>query len=179
MIKSIKELLEKAKEIKTKTVVVACAADEHVLEAVELARKENIANGILVGDVKLIKEILTKLNIEISNYKFVNIIDKTAACLESVKIVNKDKDFFLMKGLVDSSIILRAALNKEFGLRTNNRISHVSVLEVSTHPKLLFMSDGAMNIKPNLDEKRQIIEMLYPMYRIVQILSQLLDNPRI
>ncbi len=158
MIKSIKELLEKAKEIKTKTVVVACAADEHVLEAVELARKENIANGILVGDVKLIKEILTKLNIEISNYKFVNIIDKTAACLESVKIVNKDKDFFLMKGLVDSSIILRAALNKEFGLRTNNRISHVSVLEVSTHPKLLFMSDGAMNIKPNLDEKRQIIE---------------------
>ena len=158
MIKSIKELLEKAKEIKTKTVVVACAADEHVLEAVELARKENIVNGILVGNVDLIKKILIKLNIEIDNYKFVNILDKTEACLESVKIVNKDKDFFLMKGLVDSSIILRAALNKEFGLRTNNRISHVSVLEVSTHPKLLFMSDGAMNIKPNLDEKRQIIE---------------------
>jgi phosphate butyryltransferase len=63
-----------------------------------------------------------------------------------------------MKGLVDTSIILRAALNKEFGLRTNNRISHVSVIEVSTHPKLIFMSDGAMNIKPTLDEKRQIIE---------------------
>ena len=63
-----------------------------------------------------------------------------------------------MKGLVDTSIILKAALNKEFGLRTQNRISHVSVMEVSTHNKLIFMSDGAMNIAPTLDEKRQIIE---------------------
>lgn len=158
MIKSINELIEKAKKIKTKTVVVACAADEHVLEAVELARKENIVNGILVGEVSLIKEILVKLGIDTTNYKYIDIKDKTEACLESVKIVNTDKDYFLMKGLVDSSIILRAALNKEFGLRTSNRISHVSVIEVSTYPKLLFMSDGAMNIKPNLDEKRQIIE---------------------
>jgi phosphate butyryltransferase len=55
MVKSIKELIEKAKKINSKTVVVACAADEHVLEAVELARKENIINGILVGNVELIK----------------------------------------------------------------------------------------------------------------------------
>jgi len=158
MIKSISELIKKAKKIKTKTLVVACAADEHVLEAVELARKENIVNGILVGNVELIKEILIKLDIDVENYSYVNILDKTEACLEAVKIVNTDKDFFLMKGLVDTSIILKAALNKEFGLRTNNRISHVSVIEVSTHPKLIFMSDGAMNIKPTLDEKRQIIE---------------------
>lgn len=158
MIKSIDELLKKAKEIKTKTLVVACAADKHVLQAVELARKENIIKGILVGNVESIKEILNNLDIDTNNYQYINIIDKTEACLESVKLVNSDKSFFLMKGLVDTSIILKAALNKEFGLRTNNRISHVSVLEVSTHPKLLFMSDGAMNIKPNVDEKRQIIE---------------------
>lgn len=158
MIKSIDELLEKARQLETKTLVVACAADKHVLEAVELARKDNIIKGILVGDVSLIKKILTDLNINLDNYKYVDILDKTKACLESVKLVNTDESYFLMKGLVESSIILKAALNKEFGLRTNNRISHVSVLEVSTHPKLIFMSDGAMNIKPNLDEKRQIIE---------------------
>lgn len=158
MIKSIKELIKKAKEIETKTVVVACAADEHVLEAIELARKDNIVNAILVGNVIDIKEILIKLNINIDNYKYVNILDKAEACLESVKLVNTDKDFFLMKGLVDTSIILKAALNKEFGLRTSNRISHVSVLEVNTYNKLIFMSDGAMNISPTLDEKRQIIE---------------------
>lgn len=158
MIKTIEGLLEKARQIDTKTLVVACAADKHVLEAVELARKDNIIKGILVGDVFLIKKILTELDINLDNYKYVDILDKTEACLESVKLVNTDESYFLMKGLVESSIILKAALNKEFGLRTNNRISHVSVLEVSTHPKLIFMSDGAMNIKPNLDEKRQIIE---------------------
>ena len=58
MIKSIEGLLEKARQIETKTLVVACAADKHVLEAVELARENNIINGILVGDETEIKRIL-------------------------------------------------------------------------------------------------------------------------
>ena len=158
MIKTIEELVLKAKKIETKTMVVACAADEHVLEAVELARKNNLIKGILVGDMKKIKSILRKLKFDTVNYEYIDESDNTKACIKAVKYVNRDKNYFLMKGLVDTSIILKAALNKEFGLRTANRISHVSVLEVPTHRKLIFMSDGAMNIAPNVDEKRQIIE---------------------
>ncbi len=158
MIKSIDELILKAKEIETKTMVVACAADQHVLEAVELARKNNIIKGILVGDETEIKNILESLDINVDNYQYVNEIDKKEACEKAVKLVHNEEGYFLMKGLVDTSIILRAALDRDFGLRTANRISHVSVLEVPTHNKLIFMSDGAMNIAPNLDEKRQIIE---------------------
>lgn len=158
MIKTLKELVVKAKEIETKTLVVACAADEHVLEAVELARKENIVFPILVGDEGNIKSIIQKLGYSESNFEIINEPDKTAACHKAVKLVSANKGYFLMKGLVDTSIILKAALNKEYGLRTNNRISHVSVLEVDTHDKLIMMSDGAMNIAPTLDEKRQIIE---------------------
>lgn len=158
MIKTMDGIISKAKEIKTKTIVVACAADKHVLEAVEHARQDNIINGILIGDEIKIKEILTSLKFDEKNYQIINEPDNTEACITAVKIVNKAEENFLMKGLVDSSIILRAALNKEYGLRTSNRISHVSVLEVSTHNKLIFMSDGAMNIAPTLDEKRQIIE---------------------
>ena len=158
MIKTIKELVEKAKSIDTKTLVVACAADEHVLEAVELARKENIIHGILVGDEKKIVEILKKFSFDPLDYQIINELDKTEACLKAVKLVSANDSYFLMKGLVDTSIILKAALNKEFGLRTNNRISHCSVMEVPTHHKLIFMTDGAMNIEPTVDEKRQIIE---------------------
>lgn len=158
MIRSIKELVNAAKNIETKTLVVACAADEHVLEAVELARKENIINGVLVGDQEEILDILNKLHIDATQYKIIDQKDTEQACLESVKLVSSDPNAFLMKGLVDTSIILKAALNKEFGLRTNNRISHVSVMEVPTHDKLIFMTDGAMNIAPSVDEKRQIIE---------------------
>ncbi len=158
MIKSIEELVIKAKNIGTKNMIVACAADKHVLEAVERARINNIINGTLVGDSNKIKKILKSLKYDEKNYLIIDEKDKIEACIKSVKLVNKDKNAFLMKGLVDTSIILKAALNKEFGLRTKNRISHVSVLEVPTYNKLIFMSDGAMNIAPNLDEKRQIIE---------------------
>jgi phosphate butyryltransferase len=158
MIKTIDELVIKAKEIDTKTLVVACAADEHVLEAVEMARKENIITGILVGDEGKILLLLSKLGYDQNHYQIINEPHKETACLQAVKLVSKNDGFFLMKGLVDTSIILRAALNKEFGLRTSNRISHVSVLEVPTHHKLIYMTDGAMNIAPSLDEKRQIIE---------------------
>jgi phosphate butyryltransferase len=158
MVKTINDLIKKAKEIETKTLVVACAADEHVLEAVELARNENIINGILVGEKKSILSILEDFNIDATLYQILDISDNTEACLEAVKLVSANEGYFLMKGLVDTSTILRAALNKEFGLRTSNRISHVSVMEVPTHHKLIYMTDGAMNIAPTLDEKRQIIE---------------------
>lgn len=158
MIKSINELVQKAKEIETKKIVVACAADAHVLEAVELARTENIVEGILVGDKEKIVSIMNELSINPSHYEIIDELNKEQACLRSVKLVSQNKGFFLMKGLVDTSVILKAALHKEFGLRTQNRISHVSVMEVPTHSKLLFMTDGAMNIEPTLDEKRQIIE---------------------
>ncbi len=158
MIKTINDLINKAKEIESKTLVVACAADEHVLEAVEMARKENIVNAILIGDKDEIVSLLKKLNYNETDYKIINQEDKEKACLEAVKLVSGNEGYYLMKGLVDTSVILRAALNKEFGLRTQNRISHVSVMEVPTHSKLIYMSDGAMNIAPNLDEKRQIIE---------------------
>lgn len=158
MIKTIQDLVNKAKEIESKTLVVACAADEHVLEAVEMARKENIINAILIDDKEKITFLLKELGFDENNYQIIDIEDKVNACLEAVKLVSKNDGYFLMKGLVDTSVILRAALNKEFGLRTKNRISHVSVMEVPTHDKLIYMSDGAMNIAPTLDEKRQIIE---------------------
>ncbi|AIO18922.1 Phosphate acetyltransferase [Candidatus Izimaplasma bacterium HR1] len=158
MIKTINDLVLKAKEIETKTLVVACAADEHVLEAVEMARQEDIVNPILIGNKTEILGIFKQHNINESNYEIIDERDKPTACLEAVKLVSANNGYYLMKGLVDTSVILKAALNKEFGLRTSNRISHVSVMEVPTHDKLLYMTDGAMNIAPNLDEKRQIIE---------------------
>jgi len=158
MIRTIDELLETAKSIKTKLLVVACAADAHVLEAVELARKEDIIHPILVGDEKEILKIMKDLSIDSSHYEIIDETDKEQASLKAVKLVHDEKEAILMKGLVDTSVILKAALNKEFGLRTQNRISHVSVMETANYHKLLLMSDGAMNIAPSVDEKRQIIE---------------------
>ena len=64
----------------------------------------------------------------------------------------------VMKGLVDTSIILKAVLNKEFGLRTGNILSHVAVFDVDGYDRLFFVTDAAMNLAPDLQGKKQIIE---------------------
>lgn len=156
--KSIQDIIKNAQLLDKKKMVVAVAEDEHVLEAVDLAREAGIVDAVLVGNQKSIKEILKHLKINASLYEIIDITDPVLACEYSVKMISAQKADVLMKGLVDTSIILRAALDKDFGLRTPNRISHVSVMEVPTYHKLLFMSDGAMNIDPNVDIKQEIIE---------------------
>jgi phosphate butyryltransferase len=158
MINSINDMVNIAIQKETATLVVACAADHHVLEAVEMAREKNIINPILVGSKNDIITILTSLKYALNKYKIIDEPDPIKACELSVKLVHDHSSYFLMKGLVSTSTILKAALNKEQGLRTGNRISHVSVMETNNYHKLLFMTDGAMNIAPSLDEKRQIIE---------------------
>jgi len=158
MLTSMNDLVEKAKSLSKKTLVVAVANDHHVLEAVEMARKEGFINGVLVGDEFLIKEALEDLDFNPEDYEIVHEIDNVTACEKAVKRVSENPEHFLMKGFVDTAIILRAALDKDYGLRTKNRISHVSVMEIPTYHKLLMMSDGAMNIDPNVDVKQEIIE---------------------
>ena len=156
--KSIQDIIKNAQLLDKKKMVVAVAEDEHVIEAVDLAREAGIVDAVLVGNQKSIKEILKSLKINTNLYEIIDITDPVLACEYSVKMISAQKADVLMKGLVDTSIILRAALDKDFGLRTPNRISHVSVMEVPTYHKLLFMSDGAMNIDPNVDIKQEIIE---------------------
>ena len=158
MINSMKDLVEKAKALETKTLVVAVANDHHVLEAIHMAKEADIIRPILVGDQEAIKETLEDLAIDLEGYEIVHVVSNVEACEEAVKLVSQNDGYFLMKGYVDTAVILRAALDKDYGLRTKNRISHVTVMEVPNYHKLLLMSDGAMNIDPDEDIKQEIIE---------------------
>jgi phosphate butyryltransferase len=74
----------------------------------------------------------------------------------SVKLVSDGKADFIMKGLLDTAILLKAVLNKDIGLRTESQLSHVMVYEVPTYHKLLYLTDGGMNIEPTFEEKVKI-----------------------
>ena len=156
--KTMLDLVNKAKTLPQKTLVVAVANDHHVLEAVDKAVQEGFIRAILVGDHQKIIEVIEDLSLNADDFEILHIVDNVQACNEAVKLVSQNEGYFLMKGYVDTSVILRAALDKEFGLRTKNRLSHVSVIEVSTYHKLLLMSDGAMNINPDVLVKQEIIE---------------------
>ncbi|HYF83515.1 MAG TPA: bifunctional enoyl-CoA hydratase/phosphate acetyltransferase [Clostridia bacterium] len=158
MIKNFKELLEAAKSQKKMRIVVAAAQDEDVILAVSQAKDMGLVEPLLVGDEGKIKEIMNKLKIQSSSYEIVNEPDMIQAARKSVELVRNGKGDFLMKGLLQTADIMRAVLDKEIGLRTDNLISHVMVYETATYKKLLYTTDGGMNVAPNLEQKVQILE---------------------
>lgn len=159
MIKTLKEVVDAAKERGPKTVAVACAQDEDALLAVDNARKNGIINAILVGDMEKVKAIAENCGIDLGAYECIDIADLTEASRKAVELVSTGKAQLVMKGLVDTSIVLKAVLDKEIGLRTGNALSHVAVFDLGTHyHKLLLVTDAAMNIAPDLNTKKQIIE---------------------
>lgn len=158
MIKSFEEVLKIAKERGPKTVAVACAQDTDVLKAVDNAKQNGIVKAILVGDQAKIETIAKEAAIDLADYEIINIEDLAEASLKAVELVSSGKAHMVMKGLVDTGIILKAVLNKEVGLRTGSVLSHVAIFDVLNYPRLLLVTDAAMNIAPNLEQKKQIIE---------------------
>lgn len=158
MIKRFDDLLAVARERGPKTVAVAVAQDSDVLMAVNGAYQQGIVEAILVGDLKAIQERAAEANIDLSPFEIIDIADMAEASLKAVELVSSGKAHMVMKGLVDTAIILKAVLDKQVGLRTGNVLSHVSVFDVPMYHKLLLVTDAAMNIAPDLMQKKQIIE---------------------
>lgn len=158
MLKSLIELKEKAKGQARKKLVVAACQDGEVLKAVHEAALDEIIEPILVGDLNKTEEIAKELNISIKEYESIHTADIVEAARISVQLVSSGKADFIMKGLLDTSILLKEVLNKEYGLRTDSLLSHVMMYEVPTYHKMLFLTDGGMNLEPSLEEKVKIIK---------------------
>ncbi|MDP8203049.1 MAG: phosphate acyltransferase [Candidatus Tenebribacter mawsonii] len=171
MIKNFEQLIAKVKEMKNKTVVIAAAHTASAIEAAIMAKKENIADSLLVGDKQYIEEYLHKFSPEFEND--FNIIDTgkdlELATSESVKAIRNGEADILLKGKCATATLMKAVLDKEKGLRTGNNLSDVLVYE---HPdKLVLMSDGGINLYPGVKEKISIIN------NAVKV-GHALDNPK-
>ena len=157
MVKKFDDLISKVTECSVKTVSVAVAQDEAVLEAVKAAKERNIANAILVGDEDEIRKIASTLNMNIDDYKIIDVKDKTEAALKAVELVHNGEADMYMKGLIDTKTFLKSVLDKEVGLRNNKPLSHVCVFEIEGVDKLLFLTDVAFMTYPTLEDKVSII----------------------
>jgi phosphate butyryltransferase len=157
MIKTFNEVLKTAKMQGMKTVAVAVAHDEPVLEAVHDAKKNGIANAILVGDKEKIISIASKIGMNIEEFEIIDEKNDKKASMTAVALVSSGKADMLMKGLVDTATCLRAVLNKEVGLRTGKQMSHIAVFEIPGYDRLIFLTDAAFNMYPELKEKIDII----------------------
>ena len=152
---SFAELIERSKGAEVKSrLVVAAAGDEHTLDAVVRARREGIIEPVLVGDKKIIDTVLSELGETIPEEN----IYITEAAEKAVSLVREGRGDFLMKGKMDTAVILRAVVNKEHGLGKGGVMSHFSAFEVPGYHKLLLPVDGGMVTYPTLEQKKCIIE---------------------
>ncbi len=158
MLKTMDDIMKKAQSVRKRKLSVAVAQDLEVLTAVDNAFKNNIIDPILVGDEEAIKKIAAENNIDISNWQIMDEKDDSKAALQAVKNVSSGNADMIMKGLVSTSVFLKAVLNREFGLRTGRLLSHVAVVENANYHKLLAVTDAAMNIAPDLSAKIDIVK---------------------
>ena len=174
MSKTFADLIARVNDCGMKTVSVAVAQDSAVLEAVVAAKERKIANAILVGDEKKIREIADSLKMDLSGFEIINVEDMTEAAHTAVNLVHEGRADMYMKGLIDTKGFLKSVLDKGVGLRTGKPLSHVCVFEVEGIDRLLFLTDVAFIPYPTLEDKVHIINNTLEITKACGI-----ENPKI
>ena len=153
------ELIAKQKaEPHAARMAVAAAGDEHTIEAVLHARQEGIVTPVLVGDKAAIDAALKHFGAEVPAEDIYDVPDIAEAAKCAVALVREGKADLLMKGKLDTSVMLRPVVNKETGLGKGGVMSHFTAFEVPNYHKLLIPVDGGMVTYPTLEQKKAIIE---------------------
>ncbi len=157
VLKTLNDLKKLVEGGPRKKLVLAAAQDQHSLGAVVRAWKADIIEPILVGDKETIQNICTENNYDISGLRIIHEPETDKSVEMAVRMVSSKQADILMKGKVGTSTLLRCVLNREWGLRTGNLLSHFALFEVETYHKVIAVTDVAMNIAPNLKDKIAIV----------------------
>ncbi|MBM7651551.1 phosphate butyryltransferase [Neobacillus cucumis] len=165
-------LLEKANSKGLYTVAVAAAETAEVIEAVIDALNRDLAEFILFGDREKIISLIKLQKQELLNnnkLKIVHADSVTSAAETAVQAVSNRQADVLMKGNIPTNILLKAVLNKDYGLRTGNVLSHTACFEIPEFDRFILITDAAMNIAPNLEQKVSIINNAVTLAKSVGI----------
>lgn len=157
VLKSLSDLKNIVSGKPRKKLVLAAAQDQHSLGAVLRAWQDDIIEPVLIGDRDGILSICAENGYNIDSLNIIHEPVTEIAVEAAVKMLNARQADVLMKGKVGTSVLLKCALNKEWGLRTGNLLSHIALFEVETYHKLIAVTDVAMNIAPNLKDKIAIV----------------------
>ncbi|MDN5335254.1 MAG: phosphate butyryltransferase [Synergistales bacterium] len=158
-------LVEESVSGSTMKLAVAAAQDVEVLKAVDDAAKREVVEPVLFGDLQKIEAIAKDLKIDLSTFEVVDETDESTAAEKAVKSVSSGESDLLMKGNVKTATLLKAILNKEWGLRAGSLLSHLFLFHIPKMDKVFGMTDGGMTMYPDLKTKQVIIENAVACYR--------------
>ena len=152
------QMLTKCKNLKPIPTAVAHPCEASALSGAIEAADLGLIVPILIGPRDKIEVTAKAAAIDISGYEIVDAPHSHASAAKAVELLRETKAELLMKGSLHTDELLAAVVSREGGLRTGRRISHVFVMDVPTYHKVLFITDGAINIAPTLEEKADICQ---------------------
>ena len=148
-----------------RTVAVAAAHDVHTLEAVLRANAEGRLNYLLAGHREEILRIGASLGHEIPAERIIDAETEEDCAREAVRAVRDGAADFLLKGYLQTGTLLRAVLNKEWGISLGQPMSHTALLEIPGYHKILGVTDGGMIPAPDLEMKKAILRNALALFR--------------
>lgn len=159
MITSYQQLLERARGGEPVRLVGAAAQDADTLLAMYEAEKAGIITPVLVGDTEEIARVIQAEGIEFRSAVVYHADSLEESAAKAVELIRTGKGDFLMKGLLDTNIFLKAIVNRETGLPKGKVLSHVMTFDVGEHyHKIIISSDGGMCLYPDLEQKAEILK---------------------
>jgi phosphate acetyltransferase len=151
-------LIARAKQVPAATTIVVHPCEETALRGPVEAAQAGIIKPILVGPAAKIATVAREHRLDIDRFEIVDAPHSDAAAAKAVELIHASKGELLMKGSLHTDELMREVTSSKTGLRTARRISHVFILDVPTYAETLFITDAAINIFPDLDAKRDIVQ---------------------
>jgi len=160
-------MIARAKKVHPAATLVVYPCDEPSLRGAIEAAETGIIVPTLVGPAARITGVAREHELDIERFEIVDVDDSEAAATKAVQLVHEGKGELLMKGSLHTDELMRAVTSSRTGLRTARRISHVFIVDVPSHSEALFITDAAINIFPDLDAKRDIIQNAIDLFSLV------------
>jgi phosphate butyryltransferase len=159
-VQTLAELVDRARAAGPRVVAVPAAESETALAAVVEARRRGVARGLLLGDAERLADRLWKLEEDPSHHEILHEPDDVRAAARAVDAVRAGAATLLLKGRLPTGDLLRAVLDRSRGLRTGRILSDVMVSEhpSAAPPRVVGITDGGVNVAPDLEAKRAILE---------------------
>ncbi|MCB1680799.1 MAG: bifunctional enoyl-CoA hydratase/phosphate acetyltransferase [Alphaproteobacteria bacterium] len=153
-----KQLISLTKGLKPLRTAVVHPVDQNALEGALEAADDKLIEPILVGPKNKILETAAQIGADISAFEIIDTLHSHEAAERAVAIIREGKAEALMKGKIHTQELMSPVVNRESGLRTGRRMSHIAALDAPSYHKPLFLTDAAINIKPDLAAKKDIVQ---------------------
>jgi len=167
-------LMEITRGLSPVSMAVAHPCDGESLKGALQARDRGLIIPTLVGPEEKIRQVAAAHQLDLQGCTLINVPHSHAAAEVAVSLAREGQVEALMKGSLHTDELMAEVVDKSTGLRTARRISHVFLMDVPTYPRLLFITDAAVNVAPDLEDKVDIVQNAIDLARMLKI-----DDPKV